>query len=313
MSNAFNGLIAAGVLGNLNGSMGLAGWRWLFIIEGSITVFIALFAFMVLPDFPGTTRWLSADEKAYAQWRLLDDTGEADEASSTSIWHGCKLALTDPRVYAFLLLQHCSNLSQTFMYFFPAIVKTLGYGNIATLLITAPVWIGTWIVSLFVTWTSGRSGDRSLHIICLLLIAFAGNVMVTASTTEAVRFVAMFMMPMGANSAFQLIVTWGASSFPRPFEKRAAFVAMASAFANCASIYGSYMYPNSAAPRYLPGGSATAAISLVVAGLALSIRLWHQKLNKSLASKEILESDGSVTNLHSNDPDARAVGFRYIT
>ncbi len=72
------------------------------------------------------------------------------------------------------------------------------------------------------------------------------------------------------------------------------------------------MYPNSDAPRYIAGGSATACVSLVVAAVALSIRFWHIKLNKKLAAKEIIDSDGNIQNLHADDPDARAFGFRYI-
>jgi hypothetical protein len=44
LANAFGGLIGAGVLGNLDGAQGISGWRWLFIIEGSITVGISLLA-----------------------------------------------------------------------------------------------------------------------------------------------------------------------------------------------------------------------------------------------------------------------------
>ena len=44
LANAFGGLIGAGVLGNLSGAQGIAGWRWLFIIEGCITVGISLLA-----------------------------------------------------------------------------------------------------------------------------------------------------------------------------------------------------------------------------------------------------------------------------
>lgn len=63
LANAFGGLIAAGVLPNLNGVHGIAGWRYLFIIEGIATVGIAIIASFFMPDFPDTTKWLSSEEK----------------------------------------------------------------------------------------------------------------------------------------------------------------------------------------------------------------------------------------------------------
>lgn len=191
LANAFGGLIGAGVIGNLNGAHGISGWRWLFIIEGSITCGVAIIAFFILPNYPSTTVWLKSEERVYAEWRLLEDTGEADIITAAGLWTGLKLALRDLRVYIFLLLQHASLLSQTFQYFFPSIVKTLGYGSIETLLITAPVWIATFLISLVVTYTSGRTGDRSFHILILQSVAVIGNIIVVSTTNLGARFFAM--------------------------------------------------------------------------------------------------------------------------
>jgi hypothetical protein len=95
----------------------------------------------VLPNYPHTTRWLTDEEKAYAAWRLLADINEEDSRYAHSTWAGVKLALSDYRLYIFVAFQHISVLSQTFQYFFPAIVRTLGYDNITTLWLTAPVWV----------------------------------------------------------------------------------------------------------------------------------------------------------------------------
>jgi hypothetical protein len=146
-----------------------------------------------LPNYPATTSWLDAQEQAYAQWRLIDDAGEADDASTSSIKEALALVFADKRIYLFILLQHVSLLSQNFQYFFPTIVQTLGYNNIETLLITAPVWIATFFVSLFVTWTSGKTNDRSWHIICLMMISVVGGVICTATTNTGARFFAMFL------------------------------------------------------------------------------------------------------------------------
>ena len=160
---------------------------------------------------------------------------------------------------------------QSFVFFFPAIVKTLGYSSIDTLLITAPMWFAAFIVSLIVTFTAGK---------VLMAIACIGNVIMVSTMNTAARFFAMFLLPMGASSCFQIIVKFVASSFPRPFEKRAQIVAWGSFFGNVANVYGAYMYPNSDAPRYLAGGAATAGVAVFVACLAYGIRFWLQRLNK---------------------------------
>lgn len=43
------------------------------------------------------------------------------------------------------------------------------------------------------------------------------------------------------------------------------------------------------------------------------LRVWLDRINKSLAAQEEVDKEGNVVqNLHADDPDARAIGFRYI-
>ena len=180
----------------------------------------------LLPNFPASTKWLSEEERNFAQWRLVDDAKESDDTDSVTLLDGLLLALRDYRLYIFFLFQHISVLTQTFQYFFPTIVKTLGYSKIATLLLTAPVWFLTFLVSLVVTHTSGKTGDRAIHIICLMMISCIGNIIVVSTLNTGARYFAMFLMPLGAVSAYQIIITWIANSFPRPMVKRSAAIAI---------------------------------------------------------------------------------------
>lgn len=202
--------------------MGLAGWRWLFIIEGVITIGVAIAAGFILPDYPATTKWLNEEERNFASWRLMADISESDDTHSRSIWEGVKLCLTDYRLYLFVLTQHMSILSQTFQYFFPSIVQTLGYGEIETLLLTvpgmffhylilhhmpmrlmhSPVWFATFLVSIAVTWSAGTTGDRSLHICVLMLFAVAGNAIVAGTTVVGARYFAMFLVRKNLPTTF---------------------------------------------------------------------------------------------------------------
>lgn len=99
---------------------------------------MAIISAFLLPDYPATTKWLTEEERAFAAWRLLADISEEDERYAATVWQGVKLAFKDYRLYIFILFQHLSILTQTFQYFFPSIVDTLGYGPIETLLLTVP-------------------------------------------------------------------------------------------------------------------------------------------------------------------------------
>lgn len=124
LSGAFGGLIAGGLLQRLDGSGGLRGWRWLFIVEGAATCGISILAFFMLPDFPATTKWLSPRERQIATHRLsLDCLGGTQNGEDVSHWQAAKMALTDWRTWAFTLTYMCTVGSQTLQYFLPTLVQ----------------------------------------------------------------------------------------------------------------------------------------------------------------------------------------------
>lgn len=72
-----------------------------------------------------------------------------------------------------------------------------------------------------------------------------------------------------------------------------------------------YMYPVTDSPRYIAGGSATAAVCVICALIALVVRFCLKRENKKL---EIMENTRLEENIgHTRDEvDVRAIGFRYI-
>ena len=102
ISNAFGSLIASGILNGMDGKLGHAAWRWLFYIEGALTIFAAVCALFILPDFPSTSqRWLSPLEVKLAERRMQEDVGVGDEAETESggPLHGLMQAITDWKVW----------------------------------------------------------------------------------------------------------------------------------------------------------------------------------------------------------------------
>lgn len=123
-AQAFGGLIAAGILAGMEGAMGLAAWRWLFIIEGAVTVAVASAAVFVLPDYPETTPWLSDDERKIAVARLVIDAGvvegEGEREGNVSALQGLKLACKDPKVWLLGVTYHATIMGLSVSTLFPA-------------------------------------------------------------------------------------------------------------------------------------------------------------------------------------------------
>lgn len=320
LANMFGGLIAAGVLRDMQGYRGLQAWRWLFIIEAIMTVSVAAFAFFVLPNFPHTTTWLSEEERAYAAWRIASDIGEAsehdveEEQTKESLFHAAKLAIMDYRTWIFVLMQHCVLLSQTVTFFFPSVIDTLGYDNITTLLLTAPVWVATFLLNLFVLWSASRSNERCLHLCLSMLLTIIGNIMLITIHLRGPRFLGMFFMAMGAQPAFMIVLTWMSNTFPRPLGKRAAVTALVNMIGNTSNIYGSYLYPSSAAPQYVFGGATIAGVGVLCISLAVVMRFILVQENKKLdeIEREGVSAAPGLTVKDRERKDLARTGFRYM-
>jgi hypothetical protein len=84
---------------------------------------------------------------------------------------------------------------------------------------------------------------------------------------------------------------------------------------NTATIYGSYLYPSSTGPQFVPGGSANAIFCLVVAALAIILRFVHKKENRKLEEAETVASapgQNAEKEVGGEVPEVKRTGFRYI-
>ncbi|KAI5927454.1 major facilitator superfamily domain-containing protein [Camillea tinctor] len=308
ISGAFSGLISAGITANMNGVRGISAWQWLFIIEGVITVAVAFVAFFVLPNFPRTTSWLSEEEKALAAWRLEEDIGEDDwvDSEHQTLWYGAKLAFADVKTYVLLVLLFGIIAGGSVTNFFPAVVKTLGYNNVITLLLTCPPYVLTVIATFINAWHADRTGERYWHITLSLVVALAAFILAATTTGLAPRYLAMMLMVPGIYCGFVVALAWISNTLPRPPAKRAAALAFINAVSNASSIYASYMYQDSMAPRYVVAMSVNCGTTFMAMVAALVLRIMLVRLNKKLDQGIFVE--GAVNALPG---EAAQHGFRF--
>ncbi|KAJ8067353.1 hypothetical protein OCU04_004706 [Sclerotinia nivalis] len=308
ISGAFSGLMAAGITDRMDGVKGLLAWRWLFIIEGSLTVVIAAAGYFIIPNFPRTTAWLTEQERELAVWRLEEDVGMDDwvDSHQQTFMHGLKLAFADIKTYILMLILFGIVAAASVTNFFPTVVATLNYNRIESLLLTAPPYVLALITSMANAWHADKTGERFFHIAIPLSIAFLSFILAAATTSTAPRYVAMMLMVPGCYTAFVVALAWISNTLPRPPAKRAVALAFINAVSNSSSIYASYMYPSSAGPRYIVAMSVNCGMVFMAMCAALTLRTMLVRLNKKLDRGEMV--DGAVNE---GTVAAGQRGFRY--
>ena len=97
LGSMFSGYLQAAAYKNLNGVGGLAGWRWLFIVDGIITIPLALIGFALFPGLPNSPKkwFFSDDEYALATDRLKDGEGRHGQDEGIT-WKTFKTTLSRP-------------------------------------------------------------------------------------------------------------------------------------------------------------------------------------------------------------------------
>jgi hypothetical protein len=232
----------------------MANWcrRWLFIIEGAITVVIAIAAIFILPNFPRTTKWLTEEERQFAVWRLEEDVGSEDWTGSAeqTLLHGFILAIQDSKVHVLTLLVTCIVSSASVTNFFPTVVQTLKYGPIQTLLLTTPPYVLAVGMTMLNAWHADRTGERFLHVSLPLCVGVAAFVLAISTLNTAARYLSMMLMVSGLYTGYVVCLAWISNCIARPPAKRAAALALINAVGNASSIWASYLYPESSSPRY---------------------------------------------------------------
>jgi Major Facilitator Superfamily len=127
--------------------------RWLFYIEGGITISVAICAMFILPDFPYNTRWFTSEERELAISRLAEDGHDnADELGKQTTMQGLRDAVSDWKVWFFAFATMFQILGQSFTGYFPTLCATLGYDATVTLLLCAPPWVFGGMIAFALTW-----------------------------------------------------------------------------------------------------------------------------------------------------------------
>ncbi|KAL4806840.1 major facilitator superfamily domain-containing protein [Aspergillus unguis] len=318
ISNAFSALVGAGVLSNMQGTLGHAAWRWLFWIEGAATMTIAVSAGFILPDLPSNTRGFTKEELEVAQIRMTEDVGEADvDAEGQGPWDGLFMAVKDIKIYIMMITFTAYVVGLSFNAFFPSLTETLGFGYVPTLLMSAPPWVFSCLFSLCVAWSSDRYQEKFWHIVGPIIVGLIGFIICMSTLNVAARYVALFLQA-ASYAGFIVFYSWISTSFPRPPAKRAVAIAIINAFSQLGNVAGSYVWDLSDNGYRKSYGIVTAMFGVTIIG-CLGFKLMLEGLNKKIAEAEVADVTNNAAGQTTGgeaDVDAELrmhKGFRYLT
>ncbi|KAJ9294052.1 hypothetical protein DTO271G3_7180 [Paecilomyces variotii] len=131
--------------------LSIAGWQYLFIIEGGITVLLSLFGYYWLPSSPQNARWFTPAEKMVARTRALRDGSKVvdEKFNFTLAFQQWKI----PKVILWSLISLTYPIPfTTSANFLPQVhLQRLGYSEVKTNLMTVPPNLVGFYVLLLIT------------------------------------------------------------------------------------------------------------------------------------------------------------------
>jgi MFS transporter, ACS family, tartrate transporter len=194
-SNAVTAVISGALLG-LDGTLGIPGWKWLYIVEAVPAVLLAFAVLRYLTERPEVAAWLLPDEK---QW--LTSTLESERLALVGKSGGhmpLSQALKDKRVMALALI-YFTIVTATYgiTFFLPQIVKGLGGSDMRTGLLTAAPYVLGTVGMLAWSQSSDRTRERKWHFILACLLGAAGLIVAGALGSTYGAFVAIAIATVG--------------------------------------------------------------------------------------------------------------------
>ncbi len=172
VSVALGAPISTAILG-LDGFLGYAGWKWIFLMEAVPTVLIGIFVLFALTDKPSGASWLSTAEKNWLITTLESERRAVESAGKISLWQ----ALVNPKILL-LSLNYFGIVTASLglLLFVPQIIKSLGATNMGTGYATTLAYTLGAISMLAWGWLSDWMGERRWNLFWACTLSTVGLV-----------------------------------------------------------------------------------------------------------------------------------------
>lgn len=283
---------------------GLSGWRWIFILQGLLTVIVGFIGWYFIVDFPELAagksvfgkHFLSEKEAAFIVATIEKDRHDAIP-EQFNIGKYMKNA-ADLKIWGFAaLFGLTTTVTYAIAYFLPIILKDgMGFNTAEAQCLIAPPYVLAAIVMFAFAWAGDKWHIRSPFVIANGCMGLLGLGLMGFASNVGVRYFGVFLATTAANANVPCVLTWQANNI-RGQWKRALCSATLVGAGGIGGIIGGTVFRTQDAPEYVPGIIACMIAAGLIVVIALALDLKFMRANKRAAS--------------GGKPIEGLVGFRY--
>ncbi len=227
----------SGLLLKMDGAAGLAGWQWLFLVEGIPAVVLGFVTLAYLPDGPKYASWLTAEEKGWIASRLERER----EQARTHGHHSLADALRSVRVWRLAFIYFAIIMSfYGISLWLPQIVQSFSaMSNLLVGFVSAIPYIGAAIAMVIIGKNSDHTGERRLHVTVSAFVGAAGLTAAAFLKSPAAELAALTVAAIGIWGT--LGPFWAMSSEILSGTGAAAGIALINSVGNLGGFLGPYL------------------------------------------------------------------------
>jgi MFS transporter, ACS family, tartrate transporter len=243
--------------------MGIAGWRWLFVLEGAPAIIFGFLILIILPDLPEKASWLTVKERSWLSSRLEG----SQVCTETKVSLPLRELASTPRVFILCASSFLVGLFLTgLLFWMPQLIQNSGLSRSLSdtaLLVMLPYCIS--VIAMY-GWSrhSDRKGERLRHVAVPAAIAAVFLLVLSLSPGMIAGFFLLSGVIVSCYMAYAPFTALTVESFPPAL--RACGVALVTTIASVGSFLGPVLIG-------LGGGqlnaSLTVALGIALAGCAL--------------------------------------------
>jgi predicted MFS family arabinose efflux permease len=236
LSGGFGGLFAFALL-KLDGRHGIAGWRWLFIVEGALSIGIAVLLWACMPDTYQTAKFLDDEDKELMRLRTIkhDRYMRLDETfDKREVWKTFK----DTKIWISALIQFLGDiLSFGISTFMSSLVKSFGFETVLTQLLTVPIFFVGVGVYIGISIWSDKVQQRAKFMLggCLAIAIGFALLLGLPMTEKGGLYFACFLVVPGLYCMLGLNYVWMLGAHAG-YYKRATAIGINMTVGNCAGL-----------------------------------------------------------------------------